>query len=97
MSITADPINTFIANPTFTNLLEATSNLFTRTLFAVLGLVIKVLRVSFILTIFVAIHVIPFIDALLILFVVFASVKSALAAVYPLLADFMDTHVRVAI
>ena len=90
--MTADPVRIFFEDPTFVNLLEATSSLFTRTLFAVFGLVVKALRVSLILTIFVLIHVIAVIDALLMLFVVFALVKRALTAVCILLAEFIDKY-----
>ena len=67
MSMKSDPVSIFFKDPTFVNLLEATPSLFTRTLFAVFGLVIKTLRASLILTIFVAIHAIAVIVALLML------------------------------
>ena len=92
MSITSDPVSIFLEDPTFVNLLEATPSLFTRTLFAVFERVIKALRVSLLLTIFVAIHVIAVIDAVLMLLVVFGLVLGALAAVYPPLANFIDKY-----
>ena len=92
MSMTSDPVSIFFKHPTFVNLLEATLSLFTRTFFAVFGLVIKTLRVSLILTIFVAIHAIAVIDALLMLIVAFALVLCALAAVCPPLANIIDKY-----
>ena len=90
--MTSDSVSIFLEDPTFVTLLEATPSLFTRTLLAVFALVIKALRVSLLLTIFVAIHVIAVIDALLMLLLVFGLVLGALAAVYPPLANVMDKY-----
>ena len=99
MSTTSDPVSIFYEDPTFGNLLEAIPSLFTRTLFAVFRVVTKVFwvvinafRLGLILTLFVAIHVIAVIDALLVLLVAFTLVLGTLAAEYPPLGNLMDKY-----
>ena len=87
MSMTSDSVSIFYEDPTFANLLEATPSLFTQTIFAVLGLASKALGIFLIWLLFVAIHVVAFIDAVLMLFVVMVMVS---AAVCPWLRNFMN-------